>query len=322
MNLYAISDLHLGHKANREALATIGNYPEDWLIIAGDIGETDAHLIHALNKLNNHFKQLIWVPGNHDLWTMPTPKTQDASNTISTKSPRKSLRGDAKYRQVVEICRYFNVLTPEDPYMLWPGTKNMAPENMAPENIAPENMAPETLDPTSGIAAETQHYLLVPTFSLYDYSFSPPHITNAKEALDWAAETDVVCADEVVLHPDPYASRSEWCAARCAYTEQRIDEALAAHQDVSNLKLILINHYPLREELINLRRIPRFSVWCGTKRTEDWHKRYPIAVAISGHLHMRSTKIIDNVRFEEVSLGYPQHWQRERGIDAYLRKIL
>ena len=36
MRLLAISDLHLGHRLNREALATIGSFPDDWLIVAGD----------------------------------------------------------------------------------------------------------------------------------------------------------------------------------------------------------------------------------------------------------------------------------------------
>ena len=43
---------------------------------------------------------------------------------------------------------------------------------------------------------------------------------------------------------------------------------------------------------------------------------------MAGHLHVRTTDWIDGVRFEEVSLGYPRHWRRDRGIDGYLREIL
>jgi hypothetical protein len=84
----------------------------------------------------------------------------------------------------------------------------------------------------------------------------------------------------------------------------------------------LINHFPFREDLVRLRRIPRFSIWCGTRRTEDWHRRFPVAVVVSGHLHIRSTTYRDGVRFEEVSLGYPRDWQQEQGIQPYLREIL
>jgi hypothetical protein len=45
-------------------------------------------------------------------------------------------------------------------------------------------------------------------------------------------------------------------------------------------------------------------------------------VVVSGHLHVRSTRWIEGVRFEEVSLGYPRHWQPDLGAAAYLRQIL
>lgn len=269
MNLYAISDLHIGHPANRQALNELPAYPNDWLIVAGDIGETDAHLIEALRLLTSRFAQVLWVPGNHDLWTLP--------------SEPNALRGEMKYQHWVQICREFGVLTPEDPYVIWPG-----------------NPKP---------------YVLAPLFLLYDYTFRPETV-SADNALAWAAETDVICADEVVLHPDPYPTREAWCAARCRYTEERLSAV------VDQGDLILINHFPLRYELAYLPRIPRFSLWCGTTQTEDWHQRFPVAAVVYGHLHIRKTDMIDGVRFEEVSLGYPRQWAVERGVAAYLRKIL
>ncbi len=272
MKLYAISDLHLGHPANRQALAQLPAYPEDWLIVAGDVGETEAHLVEALRLLTARFARVIWTPGNHDLWTLPNEPNP--------------LRGDAKYRRLVEICRGFGVLTPEDPYVTWPGAGTP--------------------------------YILAPTFVLYDYTFRPPSVT-AENALAWAAEEDIVCADEVVLHPDPYPSRQAWCAARCRYTEARLTEAMESN---AGAQLVLINHFPLRYDLAHLPRIPRFSLWCGTTQTEEWHTRFPLAAVIYGHLHIRNSQQRDGVRFEEVSLGYPQHWRAEYGVAHYLRQIL
>jgi predicted phosphodiesterase len=48
MRLLAISDLHLGHPVNREAFPTIGSSRDDWLILAGDVGEDEKHLAMAL----------------------------------------------------------------------------------------------------------------------------------------------------------------------------------------------------------------------------------------------------------------------------------
>ncbi len=167
MQLYAISDLHLAYQENRQALAAMPPHLEDWLIVAGDVGETEAHLRFALTILTERFARVLWTPGNHDLWTMP--------------SNEHELRGAAKYQRLVTICREYNVLTPEDPYVAWPGAG--------------------------------PSYRLAPLFILYDYTFRPDHVT-AQAALAWAEEEGVVCADEVVLHPDPYPTRSDWCAAR------------------------------------------------------------------------------------------------------------
>jgi hypothetical protein len=89
-----------------------------------------------------------------------------------------------------------------------------------------------------------------------------------------------------------------------------------------NEPIILVNHFALRQDLLHLRRIPRFSLWCGTELTADWHIRFPVQVLIYGHLHMCSTRFRQGVRFVEVSLGYPRQWQRVLGITPYLRQVL
>lgn len=269
MKLYAISDLHVGYDANRELWATLPRHPDDWLVLAGDLGETEAHLRFALGIASAQFARVLWVPGNHELWTMP----RDPSG----------LRGEARYRRCVEVCRDHGVLTPEDPYAVWPGD--------GPPSV------------------------LAPLFVLYDYSFRPDDVAE-DEALDWARASGVECADEHLLHPEPHPSRAAWCRAQVAATRARLDAIPADH------RTILINHFPLRQELARLPAIPRFSLWCGTRLTESWHLDYRARVVISGHLHIRSTRWIDGVRFEEVSLGYPPQRSAERGLEHYLREIL
>jgi len=270
MKLYALSYLHLAYETNRQALEALPPHPDDWLILAGDLGETEWQMEFAFSVLTQRFAKLIWTPGNHDLWT------------LTTEQP--PLRGEAKYRRLVALCRDYGVLTPEDPYVLWPG---------------------------EGTACR-----LAPLFLLYDYSFRPDHIPEDK-AVAWAEESGVVCSDEFLLHPEPYPSRSAWCWLRCHYTEQRLQQAAGAETP-----LILINHFPLRQDVIKLKYIPRFSLWCGTRRTEDWHTRFPVQTVIYGHLHTRSTDYRDGVLFQEVSLGYPQDWRPEKGVQGYLRQIL
>lgn len=269
MKLYAISDLHLGFQANQRALLELRSRPSDWLVLAGDVGETTAHLDLAFNVLKPRFAKLVWVPGNHELWT--------------TSGSPEATRGRSRYDELVELCRSHGVLTPEDPYPI--------------------------------VTIAGKQIRIAPLFLLYDYSFRPRGIP-LERALDWAAEEGLECADEILLHSDPYPDRADWCRARCEMTEQRLK---AFRND---LPTVLINHFPLREDLAILPRIPRFSIWCGTRRTEDWHIRFNAAVVVSGHLHIRSTSYRDGVRFEEVSLGYPPQWLGSVAPNDCVREIL
>jgi 3',5'-cyclic AMP phosphodiesterase CpdA len=263
MLLHALSDLHVGHGPNRESLQKLGSFPQDWLIAAGDIGESLEHLEFAWTELVPRFAKVVWVPGNHELWTTGDPP----------------LRGVAKYDRLVEVCRAHGVLTPEDPY-------------------------PE-IEP--GL-------FLVPLFLLYDYSYAPVGMTPA-EAVRWAADSGIVCADEHRLSPEPYATRQDWCRARL---DQAVERLLALP---AGARTILVNHWPLRLDLCRLFRIPRFTPWCGTRQTEQWHVQFRAELVVSGHLHMRATDWRDGVRFEEVSLGYPRQYDQSRGAPGYLRQI-
>lgn len=267
MRLWAISDLHLGNAANRSALLAVPDFGDDWLILAGDVAERDAHIDQAFRVLKARFAQVIWVPGNHELWTLPST----------------TARGEARYGQLVALARAHGVITPEDSYPIWRGAGGPV--------------------------------VVVPLFLLYDYTFRPDHV-SAESVLDWAMEENVLCTDEVLLHPDPHASRADWCARRCAASEARLDALDPA------LPTVLINHWPLRRDLVHIPRVPRFSPWCGTVSSEQYHRRYRAQTVISGHLHVRGTTLREGTVFEEVSLGYPSQWQTSRGISAYFRQVL
>src|SRR4029453_11239491 len=138
---------------------------------------------------------------------------------------------------------------------------------------------PEEPDPAG--PGEPSVYL-VPMFLLFDYSFRPADVPES-DAVAWARETGVVSTDELMLDPDPWPSRSAWCHARCDATEARLSALPPGSETV------LINHWPLRYDLARPPRVPRFSIWCGTRRTEDWPLRFRARVVVSGHLHLRTT---------------------------------
>ena len=271
MRLLAIADLHLSNPVNRSALADMPAHPDDWLILVGDVGDTPEQLEFALETLLPRFAQLLWVPGNHDLWTTPDDPCR--------------LRGVERYEHLVSICRARGVSTPEDPFPVF----------------------------TDGAGADCTVALL---FALYDYTFRPPGVSRAA-ALPWALADGVVCSDERLLFPDPHPTREAWCADRVRYSESRLAAACQ-----SNRPLILVNHFPLRQEHAVLPAVPRFCLWCGTTQTEDRHRRFNALAVVYGHLHIRRTSTCDGVLFHEVSLGYPRQWNQALGVGHYVRQIL
>ncbi|MET7398490.1 metallophosphoesterase [Dactylosporangium sp. NPDC005572] len=106
--LLAISDLHVGYAENRALVEAMHpTHDDDWLIVAGDVAERYADVMWALTTLRDRFAKVIWVPGNHELWTMPNDPEQ--------------ARGQARYDLLVAGCRELGVVTPEDPYPRWDG---------------------------------------------------------------------------------------------------------------------------------------------------------------------------------------------------------
>jgi 3',5'-cyclic AMP phosphodiesterase CpdA len=269
--LLAVSDLHITHPENRAIVERMRpENDDDWLIVCGDVSEAIADFEWALSLLGERFAMVVWTPGNHDLWTTP--------------DERVGLRGERRYRHLVEICKSIGALTPEDPYAIWEGVRG-------PLTIAP-------------------------LFLLYDYSFGRNIAPTKEQSLALAHRAGVVCSDEFLLYPDPYASRDAWCHARVTQTERRLESC------DKDIPLVMVNHFPLIDAPTKVLWHPEFAQWCGTTRTADWHRRFRTAAVVYGHLHIPRTTWHDGVRFEEVSLGYPREWHRRDPRRAVLRQIM
>lgn len=107
-DLLAISDLHVAYPDNRRIVDELRpGHDDDWLIVAGDVGEMLADVEWALDTLARRFARVVWAPGNHELWT----HTRDPD-------PR---RGVERYEHLVAFCRGRGIVTPEDDYPRWTG---------------------------------------------------------------------------------------------------------------------------------------------------------------------------------------------------------
>lgn len=106
--LFAVSDLHISYRENVDVVDRLRPAsPDDWLIVAGDVGEVFADIERTLAQLRSRFAAVIWAPGNHELWNHPSDPMQSC--------------GVERYEALVRMCRDNGVSTPEDDYPVWRG---------------------------------------------------------------------------------------------------------------------------------------------------------------------------------------------------------
>ncbi|WP_018298011.1 metallophosphoesterase family protein [Corynebacterium lubricantis] len=145
---------------------------------------------------------------------------------------------------------------------------------------------------------------VVPLFTLYDYSFRGPGM-SVEEAVESAKEKQIMMTDEVAIAP--FVDIRAWCWDRLTYSIKRLSKI--------DGPTVLVNHWPLVQEPTLGLRWAEIALWCGTRHTRGWAKRYNAKKVIYGHLHMPSEMLVDDVVHVEVSLGYPKEWTRhEHGL--------
>lgn len=117
--LWAISDLHVANRGNEHIVDQLRpTSRDDWLIVAGDVAERTDDIIDTLRRLKARWHTVVWVPGNHELYT-------------TSKDPLQ-IHGVARYDYLVQACRDLGVVTPEDIYPLFDPGDGGTPVRVVP----------------------------------------------------------------------------------------------------------------------------------------------------------------------------------------------
>lgn len=67
-HIRCISDIHVDDDENRTWIESLPERPDDVLILAGDISDDLDKVRKVLRTLKSKYKEVLCVPGNHDLW--------------------------------------------------------------------------------------------------------------------------------------------------------------------------------------------------------------------------------------------------------------
>lgn len=75
MRLFAISDIHIDYPSNAHWVEHLSDvdFRNDLLILAGDLTEDRRLLAWCLGRFAAKFREVLFVPGNHDLWVRREP---------------------------------------------------------------------------------------------------------------------------------------------------------------------------------------------------------------------------------------------------------
>lgn len=90
LRVFALSDIHVDYDKNKAWLFELSNldFKEDVLLLAGDLTDNLRDIEHCLKQLEKKFRQVLFVPGNHELW-------------VRRDTPLTSLQ---KFQRVAEIA--------------------------------------------------------------------------------------------------------------------------------------------------------------------------------------------------------------------------
>jgi len=76
MRVFALSDIHVDYDVNAKWIRNLSryDYTDDILILAGDVTHKQSLLAWCLSELTARLNQVLFVPGNHDLWVLGETK--------------------------------------------------------------------------------------------------------------------------------------------------------------------------------------------------------------------------------------------------------
>jgi len=96
MRLFATPDLHTDYKENFRWLQELSDteYLDDTLIVAGDVSDRLEVIRETLLLLRSKFHQLLFTPGNHELWVRGV-----------------SINSIEKFQLILDLCDELNIST-------------------------------------------------------------------------------------------------------------------------------------------------------------------------------------------------------------------
>ncbi len=111
MKIFAISDIHIDYTENFDWLNNLSklDYKNDILILGGDVTDNITLFEKVMTDLRSRFNEVVFVPGNHDLWVFRNPIKDSLQKfeLIKTSAQNCGIRMEPLYFDTVLIVPLF-----------------------------------------------------------------------------------------------------------------------------------------------------------------------------------------------------------------------
>ena len=118
--------------------------------------------------------------------------------------------------------------------------------------------------------------------------------------------------------------RNAWTRDNLGRTQWMLSRLEARMAAYPGKKLVLVTHMlPIKEFTVpqEMGNWSYFNAFLGTRRLGELYRRYPVEVAICGHVHYRKTLEKDGITWLCRCLNYHSEWRPEYGGDTLSQQI-
>lgn len=270
--LFAVSDLHTDFEQNMVWLRGLSRtaYTHDALIVAGDVSDDTAVLEATLRECTDRFASVIFVPGNHDVWTQ-------------RKASTPSQNSFTKLRELQALCARLGVIT--QPTVLFSGRQQDAAPVLVVPLLSWYHAAFDTEPPVP--------FLDVP---------SARRVMTDFAACNWPPGVDDSTDDVARLWDD--ANDEDWNTAGFD-VDAAASRRLAPHVVTVSHFLPLLELIPEKRFLF----FPNLTQAVGSSFLHTRLASLRPDVHVFGHTHFAYDMCLDGVRYIQASLAYPHERQ-------------
>ena len=306
--VFACSDLHVDYRENWRWVEQLcdRSYQDDALIIAGDVTDDLEKLRNTLRVLQSKFAHVFYVPGNHDLWLRTGLKSWKVA-PLSPLSPPPPPPDDslAKLDQILALCADLGVHTSPRrlrgvwivPLLAWyHASFDSEPDITGWAGIPPIEdalMDYQLVKFPAGLSARDGDETAAAYF----------------DELNERLANDALLAAGGGVDETTGASGGAW---------QRLCAAIAKGREEHHEGVISFSHFLPRIELNPEKRflyLPTLSKAVGSDYLKRRVAQLRPDLHVFGHTHFGWDSTIDDVRYVQIPLCYPQEReQRARSI--------